>query len=134
MDFIEKLDLLIAEKAAEWNKAHNEKYTRKTLAEESGIPYTTLMNFYNKSRGYSKVKLPTLKKLALYFDCTMDYLANDKNTDRNYKPFDYNDLTPREKKMVDTYLKAKASNRATVRTLVDLIDKELGIDERKYEK
>jgi hypothetical protein len=134
MDFLEKLEFLMAEKAAVWNKTHTEKYTRKTCAREAGIPYTTFMNFYNKSRGYEKIKLPTIKKLALYFDCTMDYLVNDRNIDRNYKPFDYNDLTPKEKKMVDTYIRAQRSDNPTVKTLVSLIDKELGIGGHTSEK
>ncbi len=128
MDILEKLDILMNEKAA----TREDKYTKKTMALEAGIPYTTIMSMYD--RGNKDIKYSTIKKLALYFDCTMDYLVNDRNIDRNYRPFDYNDLTPKEKKMVDTYIRAQRSDNPTVKTLVSLIDKELGIGGHTSEK
>lgn len=65
MGLTDKLDLLM-----------NEKHINKAeLARESGIPYTTIDGFYKK--GSENAKLSTLKKLCAYFNCSLDYLADD---------------------------------------------------------
>jgi len=46
-----------------------------TLSKEAGIPYTTLISFYDK--GTHNVKLSTLRKLAEYLGYSIDYLTND---------------------------------------------------------
>jgi transcriptional regulator with XRE-family HTH domain len=122
MNFLEKLDMLMAEKGT----------NRKDLARGSGVPYTTILSMYDETKGYNNVKLSTLRKLALYFDCTIDYLADDNCNDKN-KPFDINDLTPSELRMVETYARAKNSDKAVVKSLVKSIDKWLGIDEHESE-
>lgn len=66
MGLTDKLDLLMKERNI--NKAE--------LARESGIPYTTIDGFYKK--GAENAKLSTLKKLCAYFNCTLDYLADDE--------------------------------------------------------
>lgn len=65
MGLTDKLDLLMREKNI--NKAE--------LARESGIPYTTIDGFYKK--GAENAKLSTLKKLCSYFNCSLDFLADD---------------------------------------------------------
>ena len=65
MGLTDKLDLLMKERNI--NKAD--------LARESGVPYTTIDGFYKK--GSENEKLSTLKKLCTYFNCTLDYLADD---------------------------------------------------------
>lgn len=65
MGLTDKLDLLMKEKNI--NKAE--------LARESGIPYTTIDGFYKK--GTENAKLSTLKKLCAYFNCSLDFLADD---------------------------------------------------------
>ena len=65
MGLTDKLDLLMKERNI--NKAD--------LARESGVPYTTIDGFYKK--GSENAKLSTLKKLCAYFNCTLDYLADD---------------------------------------------------------
>ena len=65
MGFTDKLDFLMKQKGI--NKAE--------LARESGIPYTTIDGFYKK--GSENVKLSTLKRLCSYFDCSLDYIADD---------------------------------------------------------
>ncbi len=117
MDFLEKLDSLLAEKGI----------NRAELAREINVPYTTIMSMYD--RGYRNIKLTTLKKLALYFDCTVDYLVSEDNNDRHYKPFDINDLSPSEIKMVESYIRAKNSDQAMVKSLASAIDKLLGVNE-----
>lgn len=62
---IEKLDYLM----------QSENVNKVQLAKESAIPYTTIDGFYK--RGTDNIKLSTLKKLANYFRCSMDYLTNE---------------------------------------------------------
>lgn len=78
MSLTEKLNKLLEEK----------NITKAQLSKESGIPYTTIAGFYTK--GTDNVKLSTLKKLAEYFECSLDYLvddnvklSNDKNTSKD---------------------------------------------------
>ena len=70
MSFIEKLDKLMAEK----------RITKAVLSREADIPYTTIDGFYKK--GCDNIKLSTLRKLAAYFNCSLDYLVDDE-TERN---------------------------------------------------
>lgn len=121
MNFIEKLDMLMAEKGI----------NRSDLSRGCGVPYMTIVSFYEK--GYKNAKLSTLRKIALFFDCGLDYLVDEKITDRNYKPFNVNDLTPSEIKMMETYYGAKKSDKATVKALVVAIDRMLGINEQDNE-
>ncbi|MEE0425169.1 MAG: helix-turn-helix transcriptional regulator [Blautia sp.] len=67
MSFTDKLDELMAEKGI----------NKSVLSKEAGIPYTTIAGFYTK--GTDNVKLSTLKKLSSYFDCSIDYLADDSS-------------------------------------------------------
>lgn len=69
MSFTDKLDALMAEKGI----------NKSILSKESGIPYTTIAGFYTK--GTDNVKLSTLRKLSSYLGCSIDYLADDDNTD-----------------------------------------------------
>ena len=64
MGLTDKLDLLMKERNI--NKAD--------LARESGVPYTTIDGY---KKGSENAKLSTLKKLCTYFNCTLDYLADD---------------------------------------------------------
>jgi DNA-binding Xre family transcriptional regulator len=72
MTFTEKLDLLMRER----------NINKSILSKESGIPYTTIDGFYKK--GSENIKLSTLRSLAAYFDCSLDYLVDDTIT--NKKP------------------------------------------------
>jgi repressor LexA len=70
MLFIEKLDKLMEEKGL--NKSQ--------LSKGSGVPYTTIVNFYEK--GTDNIKLSTLRRLAEYFNVSLDYLVDDDVNDR----------------------------------------------------
>lgn len=72
MSFLSKLELLMKEKNID---------NINQLSKETGIPYTTIDGFYKK--GTENIKLSTLRKLADYFDCSLDYLTDDKITERN---------------------------------------------------
>jgi repressor LexA len=65
MKFTDKLDMLMNEKGI----------SRMGLANGSGVPYTTIVNFYEK--GSENIKLSTLRKLADFFNVSLDYLVDD---------------------------------------------------------
>jgi transcriptional regulator with XRE-family HTH domain len=90
MSMTEKLDLLMNERGI--NKSE--------LAQQSGVPYMTIVNFYKV--GTENVKRSTLLKLAKFFGVSLDYLADDEVTERTITPeivgaaahFDPGKLTP----------------------------------------
>ena len=65
MNFTDKLDELMAKRGM----------TRGRLAEETGIPYNTIVGFYTK--GYSNIKLSNLRRIAQFFDVSLDTLTDD---------------------------------------------------------
>ena len=72
MTMTEKLDVLMTEKGI--NKSQ--------LSRLSGIPYMTIVNFYEK--GTENIKRSTLIKLSRFFEVTVDYLIVDEETRRSY--------------------------------------------------
>ena len=84
MPFTDKLDALMAEKGI----------NKSILSKESGIPYTTIAGFYTK--GTDNVKLSTLKKLSAYFDCSIDFLADEEVPSTLAAHFDGSEYTEDE--------------------------------------
>ena len=84
MSFTDKLDALMAEKGI----------NKSILSKESGIPYTTIVGFYTK--GTDNVKLSTLKKLSAYFDCSIDFLADEEVPSTLAAHFDGSEYTEDE--------------------------------------
>ncbi len=72
MTMTDKLDMLMEERGL--NKA--------SLSRAAGIPYMTIVNFYEK--GTENVKRSTLLKLSRFFEVTVDFLAVDEETRRAY--------------------------------------------------
>ena len=72
MTMTEKLDILMSEKGI--NKSQ--------LSRLSGIPYMTIVNFYEK--GTENIKRSTLIKLSRFFEVTVDYMIIDEETRRAY--------------------------------------------------
>lgn len=70
MKFIEKLNVLMKEKGI----------TRMGLSKESGVPYTTIVNFYEK--GTENIKLSTLRRLSDFFNVSLDFLVDDEEEER----------------------------------------------------
>ena len=102
MNFTEKLTKLMQDKGI----------SRNQLAIESGVPYTTIVGFY--ARGYENTKLSTLRALATYFNCTLDYLADDDVTvvvedEEDKKDFIrlYENADPRIRRAVDSLLRGE---------------------------
>ena len=65
MTFLEKLDLLMAEK----------HINKPKLAELSGVPYTTIDGFYKK--GYANAQISNIQKIARVFGVSLDYLFEE---------------------------------------------------------
>ena len=65
MAITDKLDFLMAERGI----------TRGGLAKCTGIPYTTIVGFYEK--GSDNIKLSNLQKLSSFFGVSIEYLVND---------------------------------------------------------
>ena len=55
---------------------------KSQLSRLSGIPYMTIVNFYEK--GTENIKRSTLIKLSRFFDVTVDFLIVDEETRRAY--------------------------------------------------
>jgi len=84
MTMAEKLTILMDEKGL----------NKKQFSEQSRIPYMTIVNFYEK--GTDNVKLSTLKKIAKYFDVSLDYIANDAVENRSQYVVDLKKAAPEE--------------------------------------
>ena len=72
MKFPEKIDFLIKEKGVN---------SLRQVAEEIGIPYSTLWDYYSNNERLEKAGISKIKKIANYFGCTTDYLAYDEVQD-----------------------------------------------------
>lgn len=105
MDFLSKLDSLMADK--ELNK--------RRLADESGIPYTTIVNWYK--RGYDNMSLSNFKILCDFFNVTMDSLARDE----------IEELEKRVPKRKDIHISKEEEFLVTCYREADSLDKELAL-------
>lgn len=79
MAFLDKLDSLMAQQGINKNQ----------LSQSTGVPYSTIDSFYKK--GSDNIKLSTLRKLADYFGCSLDYLVDDDMMEDEVK--EQNELT-----------------------------------------
>ena len=120
MDFLEKLDLLMQEKGLNKN----------TLSQFSDIPYTTIDGWYK--RGYAGAKLSTIRKLADYFNTTLDYLMRDEITDRNYgKTYNFQ-VNSLETEIIEKYRTLDGYGKDIINTI---LEKELHrTEEQKRER
>lgn len=73
MGFLDKLETLMSN--------HDIK-NKKQLASQSGIPYTTIVNWYK--RGYENMTISNFKTLCDFFGVTMDSMARDEVTEIEY--------------------------------------------------
>lgn len=102
MGLTEKLDLLMKQK----------NINKSELARQSCVPYTTIDGFYKK--GSENAKLSTLKKLCSYFNCSLDFLADDSVCDEPKTiaaHFDGNEYTEEELNKINEFAKFVKSQR-----------------------
>ena len=105
LNFLDKLDILMKE----------QNLNKHTLSHVCGIPYTTIDAFYKK--GYENIKLSTIKKLAQYFNTTIDYLMREEVEDRCYgKENPYNSqYNEKAQEVLALYLQLDIEDRAEIR-------------------
>lgn len=72
MNMIEKIERMMS----------NRKLSKADVSKGAEIPYTTFDGIFKK--GYENMKLPTLQKLATFFNVSMEYLINDNIEDENW--------------------------------------------------
>lgn len=85
MTFNEKIDKYMSE---------NNIPNLKQFALKTAIPYTTLKDFYDK-KSADNSRLSTIRKLAEYMNCTMDYLSYDEVNDFNGSFVDADIIIPK---------------------------------------
>lgn len=85
------------------------------LSKDSKIPYTTIVGFYTK--GTDNVKLSTLRKLADYFQCSLDYLVDDNECNNLENAIDDNEI----KELVDMIYKLDEDDKKAIINMVNLI-------------
>ena len=114
MSMIEKIELLMRDRNID----------KPSLARSTDIPYTTIDGLWKK--GTENMKRSTLLKLARYFDCTIDYLADD-DIEIDNKIFKSKALFLRvagslstvERKLIDKYRALDERGRETVEMAID---------------
>lgn len=108
MDFLQKLDFLM------------EKYglNKNSMSVNSGIPYTTIDGWYKK--GYDGLKLSTFKKLASYFNTTLDFWIKDDVSDPNYgKTYGF-EVKPPEMEHIKKYRLLDPLGKEAVNSVLDV--------------
>lgn len=89
MTFIDRLDMLL--------KKHD--LNKNQLAAQTGIPVSTIYGWYKK--GYEGITLPTVTKLAEYFNCTIEYLVNGETLKNNVTNDEHTDLNESENTIIN---------------------------------
>lgn len=107
MNFLEKLDLLM--------KQNN--LNKKSLSTKSGIPYTTIVNWY--TRGYEGLKVSSLQKLNDYFGTTYDFWISDEITNPNHGKTSNFEITHDEMNFIKSYRSLNSYDKETLRILLD---------------
>ena len=91
---------------------------KKKLAEQSGIPYTTIISLFSKS--YKNVTMPTVEKLSKFFGVSLDYLCDEAITDPNYglAAPEAPALAPDEHQLVEDYRTFNDEGKEKIRDYV----------------
>lgn len=79
---------------------------KRQFALKSGIPYTTVDGFYKK--GYENIRLTTLKKIAEFFNVSLDYLVFGNENDLTNNKYDK--LNALGKAKSDEYIEILSEN------------------------
>lgn len=101
---------------------------KRTLAQESGIPYTTIVGLFTK--GYEGARMSTVKGLSNFFGVTLDSLCRDEIDQLVYKfNTDNPNLTPDEQRLVIDYRSLNRQGQELIRQQI-----ELAVCSPKYKK
>ena len=110
MTLHEKIDYLLKKR----------NMNRKQLSKESGIPYTTIMNMYNRDPG--NMNLSTFKKLCQFFEVSMDSMAYDELDIQPYDPERIH-TTKREREIIMKYRQADVIDQTSVCRTLEIDDR-----------
>lgn len=111
MTTLEKITLLLESK----------ELNRKQFAELSGIPYTTVMNWY--TRGANSMTLSSFKRICDYFHVTMDSMARDYMDIEYYDPASKDFYTnENERALLIAFRKADIIDQTSIRRTLHLND------------
>lgn len=113
MSFLDKLDELMESKGINKNQ----------LSQHTEIPYSTIDSFYKK--GCDNIKLSTLKKLAAYFDCSLDYLVDDtvvNDESENEEINEYLEELHKRPEMKTLFSVAKKATKEDIEKAVKIIE------------
>lgn len=102
MNFLEKLDFMM----------EKHSLNKNTLSKACNIPYTTIDNWYK--RGYEGLKLATVRKLADFFDTTLDYWFLDEIIDETYGKSSGFEVSYDEMKHIEKYRSLDSFGQETV--------------------
>ncbi len=91
MNIVEKIKMMMEEK----------DITRAELAKGADIPYTTIDGIIKRNN--ESIRFPALKKLAIFFDVSMEYLITDEIEDRNYGKIITSELTLEEHRLISLW-------------------------------
>lgn len=115
MNMIEKIKMMMDEKGLK----------KANVSEGSGVAYTTLDGLFKK--GYENVRYPTLKKLATFFDVSLEYLMNDEIVDRNYgKHMLLSDLTQEEIELINAFRKLPQDKQIIIKDMIVIMARDSG--------
>lgn len=104
MTFLDKLDRLINEKGFK---------NRKQFAEECGIPYTTVNNWFK--RGYEWMYVQTLSQVCDFFDVTMDSMVyDDKDIMPRHRSWRGRPLGLEDEAVLDCFWNSDATNNQII--------------------
>ncbi len=107
MDFLEKLDMLLKQK----------DLNKKSFSRESKIPYTTIYGWYK--RGYEGLNLSTLRKIASFFNTSLDFWAYDNITDPDYGKTSGFSVSVAEMEIIEKYRCLNDEGQEKVQDYVD---------------
>lgn len=115
MDFLSRLEAMSRRKGIENNYQ---------LAERSGVPYTTIDNFYRN--GFENIKLTTLRKLAAFFECSLDDLIFGEEAGQTAAGPDATAFSERERGLVRKYRALSGRDQGVVDGLLDALTEKNG--------
>lgn len=99
--FLENLEKLMA----------NHNLNKHSFSLKSGIPYKTIDNFWKK--GCDNVKLTTLKRIATFFNVSLDYLIFGSSAEPNTA------ISKTEKELIEAY-RNHPEMQAAVNKMLDI--------------
>lgn len=108
MNFLEKLNYLMAKN----------NLNKNSLSKACNIPYTTIDGWYKK--GHEGLKLTTLRKLAKFFNTTLDYWVNDSDSNDSNSSI-----------LIDSSIN-KSSSKLEINERIKLLQKQLCLTQKEF--